>query len=240
MLALEAQIPHRQNNAAVQVGTLFLQDGTPIAYQLLSDNPQASLSPTIASDEAGQLYLTWIEYKQASSYNIYFASTIPDIRQALSSLTGGDIVRIVSNTLFGLLRGAVFFPFAALIWLAAPTMLLALAWWFRRDRNNLTNRPALVSIALALCAYWVGKLTTFASARTYVPFSAWIPIIPPWLEFPLQLGVPIITTIIALGAAWHYTNRSTTELAALFVMIYAGVDSLFTMAVYGGLLYNAF
>ena len=43
--------------------------------------------------------------------NIYFTSTAPDVRLALSDLTVDDIIRITSNTVFGLLQGAVFGPF---------------------------------------------------------------------------------------------------------------------------------
>ncbi len=240
-LALKAQIPYLRNDTRIQVGTLFLQDGALTTCQLLSFTPQSSLAPAIASDGARQLYLTWIERTEdMSSYHIYLASTASDIRQTLDLLTMGDVGRMAADTFFGLLQGAVYSLFAALIWLAAPALLLALTWRFRRDGHNLVSRPSLISIGLALIAYWVGKLTTFASAYTYVPFSAWIPVIPSWLNIPLQLGVPTIIAVVALRAAWHYTERSATRSAALFVAIYAGVDGLFTMAVYSGLLYGAF
>jgi hypothetical protein len=240
VLALRAQVPYRRNSIVSQVSTLFLQDGVPTAYQLLTFTPRSSLAPAVVSDEAGYLYLTWIERKEGTGFQIYFASTAPDVRQTLSSVTREDVGRMVADTLFGLLKGAVFSPFAAMIWFAAPLLVLALTWAFRRGGESLVSRPALISMALALLAYWAGKLVTFARARTYVPFSAWVPVIPAWLQVPLQLGVPIVVTLVALKVAWRYANRSSTKSAALFAAIYAGVDSLFTMAVYGGLLYDAF
>jgi hypothetical protein len=240
VLALRAEIRHPRDNIVGQIGALFLQDGAPMTYQLLSFNPKFSLAPAVASDRAGQLYFTWLERNQVSGYQVYFASTAPDIRQALSSLTWGDVGRMTADTFFGMLRGAVFSPFAALLWLVVPFLLLALTWPFRRGGETLTSRASLVSIVLALLAYWAAKLVTFANARTYVPFSAWIPVIPTWLGVLLQFGMPIITAVVALGAAWYFTKRAVSKSALVFVIIYAGVDSLLSMAVYGGLLYNAF
>jgi len=239
-LALATQLAHRRNNVVTQVSTLFLRDGGHAGYQLLTFNSRSSLSPAIASDEAGQLYVTWIERREGSGYDIYLASTAPDIRQALEAPTRGDVSRMAAATVFGLLQGAVFFPFAALIWLALPAVLLAITWPFRRGSNSLVSRPALVSIVLAVAAYWAGKLVTFARAGAYVPFLTWIPVLPAWLHVPLQWGVPVAGTLIALWVAWYYARRGTIRSAAWFVAIYGAVDSLLTMAVYGGFLYNTF
>jgi hypothetical protein len=240
VLALSAQLAHRQDNVVTQVSTLFLRDGQHAGYQLLTFNPRSSLSPAIASDGAGQLYVSWVERREDSGFYVYLASTAPDIRRSLEALTRGDVSRMIAATVFGLLHGAVFFPFAALIWLVVPAVLLAITWPFRRGSHSLTSRPALVSIGLAVAAYWAGKLVTFARAGTYVPFSAWIPVLPTWLYVPLQWGVPVAGTLIALGIARHYAPREMPWSVALFVAIYGGVDSLLTMAVYGGFIYNAF
>jgi hypothetical protein len=147
---------------------------------------------------------------------------------------------MTAATVFGLLRGAVFFPFAALIWLILPAVLLAITWPFRRGSSGLTSRSTLASMALAVAAYWAGKLITFGRAGAYVPFSAWIPVLPAWLHVPLQWGVPVAGTLVALGMAWHYARRGIVRSAVWLVMIYGAVDSLWTMAVYGGFLYKAF
>jgi hypothetical protein len=240
VLALTTQLAHRQNNVVTQTSTLYLRDGRRAGYQLLTFNPRSSLSPAIASDGAGQLYVSWIERREGSGFYVYLASTAPDIRQSLGALTRGDVSRMIAATVFGLLQGAVFFPFAALIWLVVPAVLLAITWPFRRGSHNLTSRPALISILLAVAAYWAGKLVTFARAGAYVPFSAWIPVLPTGLYVPLQWGVPIVGTLIALGVAWRYAQRETPWSVVSFMAIYGGIDSLLTMAIYGGFLYHAF
>jgi hypothetical protein len=196
----------------------------------------------LTSDSSGQLYATWIERREEiPGYHVYLASTAGDIRQALSPLTRGDTGRMVTNTFFGMLTGAVFTPIAMLLWLVLPLLLLAVTWFFRRGSESITTRASLLSIALALLAFWGVKLVTFARpARGYVPFSGWIPIIPPWLGTVLQIGIPITIFLIALATAWYAVKRLNNKSAVVFVILYALVDSFLTMAVYGGLLYDAF
>jgi hypothetical protein len=195
----------------------------------------------LASDGARQLYATWIERSEENpGYQVYLASTAGDIRQALSPLTSGDIGRMVVNTVFGMLTGAVFFPVAMLLWLVLPLLILAATWPLRRHSAVITSRWSLISIALALLAYWGVKLVTFARAKYYVPFSGWIPIIPSWLGVVLQIGVPITIAVVAFATASYTVKRIQNKSAVVFVVFYALVDSFLTMAVYGGLLYNAF
>ena len=241
VLAIRADLRYQREPAVGQIGTLFMQNGTPTTYQLLSFNPKFSQSPAITSDGTGYLYATWIERREEMpGYQIYFASTADDIRQVLSPLTRGDTGRMVTNTFFGLLTGAVFFPVAMLLWLVLPFLLLAATWVFRRGSETITSRASLLSIALALIAYWGGKLVTFAQAGSYVPFSGWIPIIPSGLGVVLQFAVPVLIALLGLAAAWYVIKRTHSNSALVFVISYALVDSFLTMAVYGGLLYSAF
>ena len=241
VLALRADLDYLSEPAVGQIGTLFMQNGAPTSYQLLTFNPKFSQEPALASDGAGQLYATWIERSEENpGYQIYLASTAGDIRQALSPLTSGDIGRMVVNTVFGMLTGAVFFPVAMLLWLVLPLLILAATWPLRRHSAVITSRWSLISIALALLAYWGVKLVTFARAKYYVPFSGWIPIIPSWLGVVLQIGVPITIALVAFATASYAVKRIQNKSAVVFVVFYALVDSFLTMAVYGGLLYNAF
>jgi hypothetical protein len=74
--------------------------------------------------------------------------------------------------------------------------------------------------------------------RGYVPFSAWIPGLPVWLQVPLQIGVPILTTLLGIAVAWYFTYRRNSESVLNFLFIFAAVDGLITMAVYGFQFYN--
>ena len=239
VLASETQVDYKSHQVIGQASTLFFQDGAPTAYQLLSFTPNAAFTPAIVSDRARYLYATWREIR-SPGFNVYFASTAIDIKQALRSLTIGDISRITVDTVFGLLTGAIFSPLTAILWLIAPLLLLAPTWVIRRGDGRLARWGTPISLALAVGAYWVSKLVTFERDLTYVPFSEWIPLIPSWLAIPLRFGAPIIIFVVAIRTAWYYTYRRERRSAALFMLVYAGVDSLMTMAIYGGLLLGTF
>ncbi len=122
VLAFEAQVQHEFRKIRGQVATLFLQDGEPTGYQLLSYTADSSVDPAIFSDDAGQLYLTWLERSDAGGFQVYFASTAPDIKRALARATWGDMTLITRETVFGLLSGAVLSPIVVLLWMIAPEL----------------------------------------------------------------------------------------------------------------------
>lgn len=232
-----AQYEFRQERG--QVGTLFLQNGAVNGYQLLSFTPDASVAPTLISDEAGQLYLTWLERGELGGFRIYFASTAPDMVQAMSDVTWGDVTRVSRETAFGLLSGAVLSPVLVALWLLLPMVVLYLTSILRRGQpGKRVMAGTIISILLAGAVYWAAKLITIPGIRSYVPFSAWVPGIPLWLQAPLQIGVPILTTLVGIVVAWYFTYRRDSESILNFLLVFAAVDGLLTMAVYGFQFYN--
>jgi hypothetical protein len=218
---------------------VFFRDGAPAGYQLLSFAANGSFTPALTSDRARNLYATWRQL-QPPGFGVYIASTAPDIRQSLAGLTVGDVGRVTVETVFGMLTGAIFAPLFAVLWLIAPLMVLGVTWFVRRGAERVTHWGVLASLALALAAYWIGKLISFEDHLGYVPFSEWIPVIPAWLAIPLRIAVPVLIAGVALRIAWRYTFQAERRSALLFVLIYAGVDALLMAAIYGGLLLNIF
>jgi hypothetical protein len=219
-----------------QISTLFFERGNPTGYQLVSFTPTSSGYPSIVSDERGQLYLTWLEQARQPGYLVYFASTAPDIQGALNRLTWNDVGQLSAETIFGLLGGVVLIPLV-LMWLVVPLIALGLTSFIRRD-EALLSFGVLISLALALITYWISKLALFPGITDYVPFSAWLPFIPLSLNLPLQAGVPLIITGLALFAAWRYTYNRDRPSTLLFILIYAVVDGILTMAIYGTIFYG--
>ena len=238
-LAEVAPVRYKYNQTYNQVGVLFAHEGQPASYQLLSFNGSSAFTPALISDRSRALYVTWRELHGGGA-DVYFASTAPDIVQALGDWTLDDAARVATDAVFGMLSGAIFTPFAGLLWLAAPLAILGLTSFARRTEWAIERWATRISLSLALAAYWAGKLLTFRDGLGYVPFAAWLPGIPPWLALPLRLGVPALIALGALRLAWNHTYRVKRRSPALFMLIYAGVDSLLTMAIYGGLLFDAF
>jgi hypothetical protein len=238
-LAFDAIVAYEFRKERGQVGTIFLKDGQVNGYQLLSYTPDASIRPAIISDTAGRLYLTWLERGEGGGFQIHFASTAPDIVAALSGVTAGDAARIFRETLFGLLSGAVLSPILVAVWLLLPLLVLFITSILRRGQpGTRVMIGTAVSLLLTGVIYWLVKMATIPGIRSYVPFSAWIPGIPTWLHAPLQIGVPILTTLSGIAAAWYFTYRRNSESILNFLLIFGAVDGLFTMAIYGFLIYN--
>jgi hypothetical protein len=238
-VAFHTQLEYLRRKEKGQVSALFFRNGAPLAYQQISFTPANSGFPAILSDEAGQLYITWLESGAPSGYDVYFASTAPDIRGALSGITWDDFGRLGAETLFGLLGGAVLLPLA-MVWIPAPMVVLGLTSVLRRQDDSLTNFGVIVSLTLALVTFWVSKLVFMPGITEYVPFSVWVPFLPPALNLPLRLGVPILIAGLALVTAWRHTYGRDRPATFFFLLIYAVVDSVLTMAVYGTIFYGAY
>ncbi|MCI0394647.1 MAG: hypothetical protein L0322_06875, partial [Chloroflexi bacterium] len=236
-LAVQVQARFQWNKVASQAGLLFLEEEGPTSYQLLSFTSSATTAPAVLSDPAGYLYATWLE-PGGSGFTVYFASTAPDLRQALRSLSSDDVGRLAAETLFGLLTGALLAPIAVSLWLILPGVLLLLTSVLRRREEKLTSPGTLVSVALAVAAFWVVKVASIPGLLAYAPFSAWLHL-PGWMQLPLQIIVPLAIMIGAIVTAWHFTYRRDVNSLLYFILLYGAIDGLLTMAVYGVLVYGA-
>jgi hypothetical protein len=232
IIAGRVRIDYLMRKEENQIGIIFLKDGSPTGYQLISFTQADSRLPAIIRDQQGYLYLTWQEVVGDGEKLVYFSSTAADIRESIGGLTGDDLRRMGLDTLFGMLTGALMTPFA-LIWLIAPLIMLGLTSFTRKESEGLTGRGTLISLALALIGFWVSKGIIMPTMWDYVPFSSWIPIIPEGLKSPLRLGVPIIIALIALAVAWNYTYRRSRNSVLFFTLLYVGLDGILTMAIYG-------
>jgi hypothetical protein len=238
-LAFDTIVQYEFRKERGQVGLIFLKNGQLNGYQLLSFTPDASVAPALINDAADQLYLTWLERGDLGGFQIYFASTAPDIEQALSGMTWGDVTRISRDTAFGLLSGIALSPILVALWSLVPMLVLYITSILRRgEPGRRVTIGTIISLLLAGTVYWMAKLATIPGIRTYTPFSAWVPGLPLWLQAPLQIGVPILATLIGIAVAWYFTYRRNSESILNFLLLFVAVDGLLTMAVYGFQFYN--
>lgn len=221
---------------AMQVATLFFHTGQPHSYQLLSFTAGDSRSPFILAGSDNNLYLTWLERGDVSGFLVYLTSTSPSIRQALSVLTQDDIARLAASTLFGFLSGMLLLPFA-LMWFAAPLFLIAITAPLRSGADDWRDIRVLISLALAIAGYWFSKLVFLPGLKDYVPFTAWIPLIPRSLYLPLQIGVPTLIALFALWVAKHFTYDRMRNSPLYFILLYISIDGVLTTAVYGVIIF---
>ncbi len=238
-VACHVRVAYLMRKETPQIGMLFFQNGAPTGYQLLSFTPANSTDPALLSDDLGRLYITWLERGEPPGFSAYFASTAPDLRQALDNVTSDDLGRVAADTLFGLLAGALLLPFAV-VWSVVPLLVIGISALLRTDDESWTSPGTIVSVVLAFGVYWVGKLAFLPDILEYVPFSAWLPVVPAWLRLPLRVGVPLLSAGLAIAIAWYFTFKRDSRSPFTYMLTYCIVDSVLTMAVYGVLVYAAF
>ncbi|GMR09595.1 MAG: hypothetical protein BMS9Abin28_0414 [Anaerolineae bacterium] len=237
-VALGARLGYPMRKTKPQISAAYFRDGTVKTYQQLNFTPTNSISPSMVSDPAGGLYLTWLEKGDVPGWGVYLSGTSPALRAALSGLDEQDVGLLMVETAFGLTTGALLLP-VAIAWGLPSFIVLALTQSLRKSQDELAGLGGILSLALALLLLWAVKLAILPAIQTYVPFSAWIPVIPIWLHKPLRIGVPALIAGLSILAAWAYLARKSEGSPYRFVAIYAIVDGLLTMAVYGVFIYGA-
>ena len=223
-----------------QVNMVYFDEGQATSYQPLSFTTTLSTSPNLYNDANGYLYAIWLEKINSQSYVTYFASTAPEIEATLSRSSGRELGRVAAQTAFGMLVGILLAPIAAGVLVIAPLIVIFLLGPLRKiGSTRVQDFFSLVTIVFAILAVWAGKFAVFPGMLDYVPFSAWIPEISAWLGNILRYAVPILGSALAIFVAWFYTYRQSNKSTLYFTLIYVGVDSLVTAAVYAVLIYGA-
>lgn len=234
-IAFTNPVQHQFRKIARQSATMFFRDGEFAGYQLLSYTVPTSEVPFITADEDLNLYITWVERSDEGGFVVYFASTAPDVRDALNRLTGQDVGQVLGEVVFGMLTGVVLAPFVIFLWGLGAFAVYFLTGVLRRNENGVGTA---VSLALSIGGYTVVKLLTLPGLREYVPFSAWIPRIPDWMQAPLQIGVPVAITLFASWLAWVLIYKRGSRSPLYYLLAFSAIDGVLTMAVYGFLIYN--
>ncbi len=237
-LSVKANIPYLRNKLNTQVGLSFFSAGEITSFQLLSFSPGISEFSTIQSDDEGYLHSTWLEQNQTDDYRVYYSSTRPEAVAVLDDLDQEDAIRLAGTTLFGLVSGLVLIPFP-LLWGLGPVLIFFILGFSRKENEAITAPGTLITLILAWIAYTFVKLFTMPNIGVYVPFSAWIPIIPSAWNDILRIGVPILTTLFAIFMAWRGTYARSNRSPLFFIFHFIIWDGLLTVALYGLLVYGA-
>lgn len=223
-----------------QVNIAYFQEGKLTSYQPLSFTTTLSTSPYLLNSPEGYLYATWLEKIESNRYALYFASTSPEIKETMSRSTTREMGRVAAQVSFGLLVGILMAPIAAGVWVVVPLMVLFLFSPLRKFGSRRTQDiVGIISLVFAIAAFWFGKIAMLPGMFDHVPFSAWVPIISSGVSEILRYGVPLTSMLISLFIAWHYTYRQSNKSTLYFLLIYVGVDSLLTAAIYAVLIYGA-
>ncbi|MBN2556866.1 MAG: hypothetical protein JXA97_13080 [Anaerolineales bacterium] len=238
-VALRARVSYLRRKEEAQVAVLYLDEGRPTSYQLLSFSMGNSSAPEIRSDELGYLHVAWLEHASSEGAQIYFSSTEPTRQASLTKLTWVDYENALINTLFGMVSGIVLIPFA-LIWFVLPIIVIFLTSRLRKDSQDIGSAGEIISLLLVMASYWIGRQLILPGMWTYVPFSAWWPMLPEAFEQTLRWVVPFLIALVSLAISWKNTYERGQRSFIYLMLLYMALDAVITMAIYGGIIIDAY
>jgi hypothetical protein len=241
VIAFRSRSEHKWRDFRNQVNVAYLSDGLVTTYQPISYTSTDSSHPNIFQDEDQNLYLSWLERDQ-STYYVYFSTTEAAKRTSLDLVSSNDYFPLAAEGIFGILAGAILFPFAAAIWGGAGLLAFIFNLILSQFHKPIFRTVGeILSIVGALYIFWWMKFATLPGLDDgYVPFSAWIPRVPSVMEKPLIIGIPILIGVISATVAWTRTYGKQSGSPINFHLIYSAMDALLSCAVYGILIYGAF
>jgi len=218
-----------------QIALLVLQDGRIIGYQPVSATTNASLFPNLAQDEAGNLYLAWLE--RGVGKDIYFTTTNPQADQLLNPLTMGEVTVEVIGVIVEAVTGLFLLPFA-LLWVMAAFLIFFLVAtigrWIR-----LKQWADRIAFLAGLITLWISKLLFIPQMTSYLPFADYLPEFNPGLTSALMVILPIVILVISLFLSRWIVKRREIETLPIQFGIYALLDITLTALLYGAMLQGA-
>jgi hypothetical protein len=224
-----------------QVNVAYLSDGLVTSYQPLSYTSAESYYPSMVIDAEGDLYISWLE-KGEVTYRVYLTTTDSDKKYFINQVSLQDYLYLGAEGLFGILAGAVLSPFAAAVWGGAGLLAFIFNIVLSQFQKPIFRTVGeVLSMIGGVVIFWLVKYATLPGLKDgYVPFSAWVPRLPPKWETPLVFGVPVLIGALSIFIAWWYTYGKKSGSPINFHLIYSGMDALLSCAVYGILIYGSF
>ena len=215
----------------IQIALVVFADGQISGYQLVGKTGHLSRRPRLIADSGGNLHLTWVEFTGSIPTDVYYASTSPSVKAQLDRLTSEDLRLGLFNAAFGMSSAWLFTPLA-IPWLIPPLICMAIASRLVGE-GGVQERRGKIALALTLILYMSTKVLLAPSLLTYVPFSDWMPFIPPLLSTLLRIGVPssitALSIIILIYLIRYREIRSLLGASFAFII----PDLLLTLSIYG-------
>ncbi|NIM92852.1 MAG: hypothetical protein GTO18_03955 [Anaerolineales bacterium] len=218
-----------------QILLLVLEDGHPIGYQPVTATKGFSTSPTMGADETGNLYLTWIE--RTSRNEIYFTTTNPSAAPFLNKMELSEISVTILGIMMDTVTGLVMFPLG-LVWIAISFAGVGLGYVIGRT-FRLGRWGDYLSFILGLIVLWLAKLVFIPQIQTFVPFSTWMPELSSQAIQIWRLFWPVVIVAVSYLISDRLSRRWELESIFLRFGLYAVIDILLSLGVYGVILQGA-
>ncbi|MGD8491397.1 MAG: hypothetical protein PVJ26_17965 [Anaerolineae bacterium] len=249
-LALSMQI-RTDWSAEFQPALAVLEAEKATGYQVVGMTGSPSLSPVLAADADGQLYMAWVDAR-GREYPVYLATTAPAVRAAWDRLSSSDLA-LALEQLFGRIISAAGVALLGISWLILPGFFLVITLFIFREDYLYTSRGWIVLYVLT-GMHWAGKLLLTGDLLNSLPKLRDLPLLFPWMTLlapetlaylPNQLGLPSGVSALmpfvlpgltlvagALVARVVYLRRVKEPHAIPAYLIMAAVDVFLAIEIY--------
>ena len=212
----------------VQPGMAIFIDGVLVGYQLVARTVNYSWHNTALANASGDLYALWSDTSGEGNYDIYLATTEPELRASINRMSIKDFTLGVINVTWGMLSGLTLAPLVIIV-MFLPLLWIGMVYIFGSD-DSLAETGPRVAFVIATILYYAGKLVLFSTVLAYPPMTA---AVPAQLQPIVWIGLPVLILALAFVALAIYARRSGYPRLFVGFFVFALSDALFTMLFYG-------
>lgn len=188
-------LPGREYQGRLRVALAIFQKGELVGYQLVNVPRGASLKPAVVADPDRNLHLVWLETRAFEDYAVYYASTAPQVKEALKGVTAWEVVDWVLGSLTSLSLVLLYLPLF-FAWIIIPFFGLLLFHLFTGE-GELVNLKAWIALGLAVLVYLLAVFY-YPPSQEGGRFIQGVP----------TLGTGILAWIVASLYLWRAQTRS--------------------------------
>jgi len=212
----------------VQPGMAVFSKGRLIGYQLIGRTRNFSWFPMGGIDANGDLYAVWSDLMGGGNYDVFLATTAPQMKEAINRITQKDAALAVVNLGWSMLSGLSLTPLI-IVMLILPLLWIALFYIFGNE-DQLMSAKALIALVVAGGLYYLMKLILFSTVIAFPPF---VHLVQEPFDSLLMYGLPVLILVLAVAALWVYIKRAEVPRLLFGFFVFSLSDALLTMLVYG-------
>jgi hypothetical protein len=211
----------------IQVAFVVLKDGRVKGMEVAGQTRSESTRPIAVADDSGALHLAWVDAGASRTYSVYYASTSPSVRNAVSRMTARDVLASVLGGTWNAAAALSFAPML-LLWLLLPFAWLVVFAIVRPD-SDLRTRTGWIALGVAVVLYFGSKFFLIPSFLSYAPF---LDVVSPRFQNLIYVGVPALIGVLGMLAARAYIRRSDRQVVLVAFAVFALADAGLSLVLY--------
>ena len=217
------------------IAMLVIENGQVRGYQPVTATSNSSLSPNLAGNADGNLYMAWLE--RSIGNEIFFATTNPQASDLLNQYHISEVTITILGIIVEAVTGLLLLPFMLLAIGIAYIAVFVTSWIANLIR--LDRLKDLIGFISGAAVLWFVKLILLPYIGSFVPFSVYLPEIPASLVIIYKVFWPLFILSASLFFSHLIIKRRDMPYLTTRFGLYAVIDVTLTALIYGAMLQGA-